>query len=222
MNYYHQGQEVCSSMFFFLHSIGAKRRRNLISHFIENGIAPRIHGNTGRLPNHTLPLKSTEYVVQFLLNYSEENALLLPGRVPGYSRSDLKLLPSSVSKRGIWRIYHSAASLEDNIHAVAYSIFCRAWRNLLPSIISMKPMSDLCWQCQQNSTAIMRSSNLPETEKSVALLNAEEYLDYCKLSDPSIKLPVIVAKKVYIPFSQKTVPSIHLLLHPKFLKIPTQ
>ena len=91
-----------------------KETKKSISHFIENGIAPRII--TGRLPSHTLPLKSAEYVVRFLLNYSEENALLLPGRVPGYSRSDLKLLPSSLSKRGILRIYHSAASLEDNIH----------------------------------------------------------------------------------------------------------
>ena len=126
--------------FFFLHSIRAKRRRNLISHFIENGIASQIHGNTGRLPNHNLPLKSAEYVVRFLLNYSEENALLLPGKVPGYSRSDLKLYPSSVSKRGIWRNYHSAASFDDNIHAVAYSTFCRARRiNNFD-----ETMSDLC------------------------------------------------------------------------------
>ena len=27
-------------------------------------------------------------------------------------------------------------------------------------------MTDLCWTCQQNSTALMRSANTPEEEKS--------------------------------------------------------
>lgn len=30
----------------------------------------------------------------------------------------------------------------------------------------MKPMSDLCWVCQQNSAAIMRAANTPEAVKS--------------------------------------------------------
>ena len=29
----------------------------------------------------------------------------------------------------------------------------------------MKPMSDLCWVCQQNSVAIMRAANTPESAK---------------------------------------------------------
>ena len=40
-------------------------------------------------------------MVKFLQNYAEENALLLPGRIPGYKRDDIKLLPSSRSKR-VW------------------------------------------------------------------------------------------------------------------------
>ena len=30
----------------------------------------------------------------------------------------------------------------------------------------MKPMTDLCWVCQQNSSAIMRAANTAEEEKS--------------------------------------------------------
>ena len=37
-------------------------------------------------------------------------------------------------------------------------------------------MSDLCWQCQQKSTAIINSANMPEREKSATLLKAEEHL----------------------------------------------
>ena len=49
------------------------------SNLKENGLVPRVHKN----------------IIQFLLNYSEVNGVLLPGRVPGYSSSDIKLLPSS-------------------------------------------------------------------------------------------------------------------------------
>ena len=132
--YYHQGKTVCASLFFFIHTVGGKRSRNLLKHFIQNGITPHIHGNTKRLPKHSLTLKSTEYIIRFLLNYAEQNALLLPGRVPGYRRSDLKLLPSSTSKRGIWNVYYSAATLDSSIHAAAYTTFCRLWRTLLPSV----------------------------------------------------------------------------------------
>ena len=124
----------------------------------------------------TLPFESTECVVRFLLSYAEQNGLLLPGRVPGYSRSDVKLLPSSVSKRGIWKTYCTAAEEKVDIHTVAYTTFCRLWRSLLPSVIIMKPMTDLCWMCHQNSTAILRAANSSDSSKSTTLRKAEEHL----------------------------------------------
>lgn len=105
-----------------------------------------------------------------------QHTLLLPGRVPGYSRSDIKLLPSSVSKRGIWRVYHLTAEEKERIHAVAYTTFCHLWRTLLPSIIIMKPMTDLCWTSHQNSTAILRAANCSEADKSDTIRSAEEHL----------------------------------------------
>ena len=91
------------------------------------------------------------------------------------SRSDIKLLPSSMSKRGIWKTYHSAADEESSIHAVAYTTFCSLWRLLLPSVI-MKPMTDLCWTCHQNSTAILRATNCSDANKSITIKEAEEHL----------------------------------------------
>ncbi len=98
----HQGMSVCRKTFQVLHGIGGKRLKNLTKSLKENSLCPRLHGNTRRRPKHSLSFSSTSYVVQFLFNYAEEHALLLPGRVPGYSRSDIQLLPSSVSKRAIW------------------------------------------------------------------------------------------------------------------------
>ena len=95
----------------------------------------------------------------------DSNAMLLPGRVPGYKDSDVKLLPSSTTKRTIWDLVCQAAA-GSVMRAVAYSTFTQLWRQLLPYIVVMKPMSDLCWVCQQNSTAITRAANQPE-EKTI-------------------------------------------------------
>lgn len=50
-------------------------------------------------------------------------------------------------------------------------MFCKLWRTLLAHITVMKPMTDLCLVCQQNSTAIMRAANMDELEKSEVCLN---------------------------------------------------
>ena len=144
----------------------------------ENGLTPRVHGNTKRKPKHALSYTTTEFVVRFLFNYAEQNAIVLPGRVPGYSRTDIQLLPSSVSKRAVWRVYRESVG---TVHAVAYSTFCLLWRTLVPSIVIMKPRSDLCWKCQQNSTAIMRTANASDAEKSSTIDGALEHLRIVKL-----------------------------------------
>lgn len=52
------------------------------------------------------------------------------------------------------------------LQAAAYNTFCTLWRELTPYITVMKPMTDLCWVCQQNSTAIMRAANTPDEAES--------------------------------------------------------
>ena len=59
----------------------------------------RVHGNTRRLPKHALKLDEVKNLVAFLSNYAEENAILLPGRIPGYKRDDVQLLPSNTTKK---------------------------------------------------------------------------------------------------------------------------
>ena len=43
-----------------------------------------------------------EYVVSFVRNYLEDNAILLPGRILGYKQDDVVLLPSSTTKTAVW------------------------------------------------------------------------------------------------------------------------
>ena len=96
--------------------------------------------------------------------------MLLPGRVPGYKDSDVKLLPSSTTKHTIWEQYIQAAATT-LMRAVAYSTFTHLWRQVLPNVIVMKPMTDMCWISQQNSTAIMRSANRPKEKTTVSTVD---------------------------------------------------
>ena len=98
MMYMHEGHEVCKKTFCFLYGIGKDRLRSVKEHYLANGLETRVHGNTKCLPhNHNSP-ETISNMVKFLQNYAEENAILLPGRIPGYKRDDIKLLPSSRSK----------------------------------------------------------------------------------------------------------------------------
>ena len=175
-SFFHQHKPICRKMFLFFHSISKKRLENISTSLGRNGITPRIHGNAKRLPVNTLTLKNVKHVIHFLQNYAEQNAILLPGRIPGYSRSDVQLLPSSTSKKNIWKTYFEATQRDSEVHSIAYSTFCKFWNLLLPQIILMKPMTDLCWTCQKNSVALMRSANCPEREKSAAVQHAQEHL----------------------------------------------
>ena len=163
--FWHAGRRVCRKTFLFLHAISEKRLRNLQKSLRENSLTPRQHGNLRRLPSNTISFPDTQRVVEFLQCYSEANAILLPGRIPGYKRSDVQLLPSSTTKHLVWQQY-CAALVSSTHQQVAYSTFCTIWRRVTPHILVTKPMSDLCWICQSNSTAIMRSANQPEAQKS--------------------------------------------------------
>ena len=70
-SFFHQGKPICSRTFQFLHGIGIKRLKNLTTSVKENGLTPRVHGNTNRRPKHALSYTTTEFVVRFLFNYAE-------------------------------------------------------------------------------------------------------------------------------------------------------
>ena len=165
--FWHGGFRVCRKTFLFLHTISEKRFKNLKASLLLHGLSPRMHGNTKRVPANTISFADKQQVVQFILTYAEAHAILLPGRIPGYKRSDLQLLPSSTTKHNIWLMYcNSLESLPVPHHRVAYSTFCEMWQQMLPHVIVTKPMSDLCWVCQKNSIAIMRAANQPDEQKS--------------------------------------------------------
>jgi len=98
-NFQHNGQQVCQQTYRFLFGIGKHRLKTIKAHYISNGLAVRTHGNSGSLPHNVTTYASIRYIVQFITNHAEQHGILLPGRIPGYKRDDLKLLPSSTTKK---------------------------------------------------------------------------------------------------------------------------
>ena len=109
------------------------------------------------------------------MNVAEDQALLLPGRVPGFKRIDVKLLPSSLTKCKLWKMYHDASTAAGHV-AIGYSKFCDLRKQLCPFPVIMRPASDLCWTCQKNNNQILKSANLPETQKAEAVKQQETHL----------------------------------------------
>ena len=63
-------------------------------------------------------------------------------------------------------LQYQAACMAEGLRDASYESFCRLWRKNLAHTVVMKPMIGLCTVCQKNSTAIMRTANLPVEEKS--------------------------------------------------------
>jgi hypothetical protein len=81
----------------------------LAKHYCENGLTPiENHSGGRRETKHVLSFKDAENTVNYIKNYAVDHALALPGRVPGYWRQDVLLLPSSHTKTFVYGRYKEA------------------------------------------------------------------------------------------------------------------
>jgi hypothetical protein len=111
-------------------------------------------GLLGGRTKTALTLEDVLAVTTFLTNFSKQHALVLPGRIPGFARDDISVLPSHYTKKEIWSLYYGIEDL--TVKRVKYSAFRQLWRQLLPYIVLSKPMTDLCWVCQRNNGLILK------------------------------------------------------------------
>ena len=167
---------ICREMFLNLYRISYSRFRRLKEHYEEHGISLRVHGNRKRLAHNTLPQAVAKDVKNFLNNYADENAVLLPGRILGFKNDDIRLLSSSESKMSVWRSFQRAGN-ETGKPFMCYTKFIKLWEQFPLEVIVAKPMTDLCLTCQQNTSKLLRSANLPDSEKSECVLAQQEHLN---------------------------------------------
>ena len=101
----------------------------------------------------------------FLSNYAQDHVVSLPGRILGYKDEDIKLLPSHETKMSVWRSFEASCKATGK-QAVSYPKFVKLWEQFHPNVVVTKPMSDLCETCQQNTSKLLPSANLPDHKKS--------------------------------------------------------
>ena len=112
--FHHHGHYICRTTFLFLHNMGESQFKTLKARYLSEGLVPRVRGHTGRIPPNSLVREDVERIISFVTQYYETNAILLPGRVPGYKRDDIQILPSTTTKRAVWRMYkETCTSLEE-------------------------------------------------------------------------------------------------------------
>ena len=133
--------------------------------------------------------------MKFILNVAEDQALLLPGRIPGFKRVDVKLLPSVLSKHSLWKTY-SEICTGNGQTSVGYSKLYDLWNQLCPFVVIIRPATDLCWTCEKNNNFIQKSVNMPESQKAEAIRaqhlrlaagEREFYKNCCKQSKENIR-----------------------------------
>ena len=97
-------------------SISQNKLTAILKHYDKNGAIARAKPNWGGRKYNTKALtpEDTERAVQFLRNFAEDHGLVLPGRVPGFRRTDVKILPSSQSKALIWEHYCKLSAARGN------------------------------------------------------------------------------------------------------------
>ena len=202
----HRGQTVCGVQqrargAFYFEGISVQgyisiytwhREKHFKKHLTTMGLSPRSHGNLGKIPHHAVTLDDARHAVtlnllRHMLFYFLEESQDTSGLTCRYGKNinstcisyeislSSQLLPSSTTKLNVWLVYKEACE-RSNKRVLAYTTFCRLWRNQVPCILVMKPMSDLCWFCQRNTNFFLRSANQPEESKSAAVKEAEEYL----------------------------------------------
>ncbi len=89
-------------------------------------------------------------------------------------RSPISSCCHPANAREEWTVYCQTAG-ESEMYFAAYTTSC-CGGVLRPSVLIMRPMTDLCWPCQQNSVAIVCYSNCSEDEKLSTNKKAEEHL----------------------------------------------
>ena len=132
--------------------------------YFNHGVSARLHGNSNRLPQNAYTTEELKHTITFIKNYAETHGILLAGRIPGYKRMDVQLLPTHTTKRGIWNDYIRANGPSPR-RIAGYMSFINIWKKFAHHVMITKPRSDLCWLCQRNSVAIDQAANSSESYK---------------------------------------------------------
>ena len=142
------------------------------------GLQGRIHKNCKRKPHKRTSIDTVGNVKEFVEKFADNHALPLPGHLPAYKDYKVVLLPSDMTKVYVYRQYVKAYEYENqgSDAVISRRTFENLWGQLCPYVAVMKPATDLCFECQQNTSLVMRAANMPDVVKTKRLSDAQKHL----------------------------------------------
>lgn len=174
IKYMFYGQEVCRAFYLFANCCGIRRFKTLLEQFKAMDLSAHTHGLKGRRAHNTSDSQVITEFSTFMKNFTDVNALVLPGRTPYHSdeQRDLKLLPSSFTKGYVYSVYCSGTS-----KSLGFSTFTKYWREMFPNIVIQRPRTDLCAQCYQNTVSLHKLNSLSDEGKLALLKTSQDHLE---------------------------------------------
>lgn len=155
--FYFKGKRVCRQTFCFIHGVEKKKLLSIAQSLDIDGLSPRTHASTGKLPKHALTLQDSERIKTFLIKYATDNALPLPGRLSNYKNHQVVLLPSDKIQLTLRQL-----AIDMQYRSVSVRTFQhvqRQWHDLCPNIVVTTPCTDLCQKCHEYAGKITYSGN---------------------------------------------------------------
>jgi len=203
-HFYFQGKPICKQFFLFLHAVSDKVYRSLKSTLAEEGIVPKAHQNTVKIPAvRAHSLETRQQAVRFLENFAIQHAVVLPGRVPGFKNPDLLILPSEYTKT---RVHQKYAACVPKEHLLPYSTFTELWKELMPHICIQKPRSDLCSTCKMDTLALSKLRSLDDEKRRALLDRNLHHLNLVDSERAFYRSQIEHAKTSVSSLSQQSIP----------------
>ena len=200
--YFLFGRQVCQKTFCFAHGIAVNTLKRIGSHLNTHGLLVRVHGNKGKSPHNAMTVSDINNVIAFLQSYANKNGLPLPGRMPNYRDSKVILLPSDKSKADLFELYNATA-LELGFRQIALSTFKKLWLEHCPTLLIIKPATDLCSKCQLYSAKLSNGGNETEEEKLEDLRQYNVHIGKAKLQRDHYRSQVEESKGLYISLPEE-------------------
>ena len=94
----------------------------------------------------------------------------------------------------MWRKYATAMEAAGG-RTVNVDSLHKLWPSLVPYTVKTRPMTDLCWICQKNNSAIYRSANVSDENKSERVRNQQAHLEKV-VKERSLYQEMVRASKV--------------------------
>ena len=76
VDYRMEGKKICRKSFLFLTNISKTKLQNLRSHYHQEGLQSRRHGNTGRAPPNSHSFETRETVKNLIENYADNHDVI--------------------------------------------------------------------------------------------------------------------------------------------------